>query len=205
MSQLPKVGEEEREDNYGHVFAASGPVVTGQKMSGSVRYELVRVGYCELVEEIIRLEGTVVSIASPENYNVDDIVLQTEFDGERTKYTVRPVHQEKLPENHSLLTGQRVLNSLFPCVQDGTTATPGAFGYGKTIISQSLPKYSTSDVFIYVGCGERGNKMSEVLRDFSTSDVFIYVGCGERGNKMSEVLRDFPELLVEIEAKLNRS
>lgn len=57
--------------------------------------------------------------------------------------------------------------SSFPrCVQGGTTAIPGAFGCGKTVISQSLSKYSNSDVIVYVGCGERGNEMSEVLRDF---------------------------------------
>lgn len=54
----------------------------------------------------------------------------------------------------------------YSCVQGGTTAIPGAFGCGKTVISQSLSKYSNSDIIIYVGCGERGNEMSEVLRDF---------------------------------------
>ena len=53
------------------------------------------------------------------------------------------------------------------CVQGGTTAIPGAFGCGKTVISQSLSKYSNSNIIIYVGCGERGNEMSEVLRDFA--------------------------------------
>ena len=52
------------------------------------------------------------------------------------------------------------------CVQGGTCAVPGAFGCGKTVISQSLSKFSNSDVVVYVGCGERGNEMSEVLRDF---------------------------------------
>ncbi|KAJ9586853.1 hypothetical protein L9F63_019535, partial [Diploptera punctata] len=110
-----------------------------------------------------------------------DIVLETEFDGEKSKYTmlqVWPVRQprpvtEKLPANHPLLCGQRVLDSLFPCVQGGTTAIPGAFGCGKTVISQSLSKYSNSDVIIYVGCGERGNEMSEVLRDFPELTVEI--------------------------------
>ena len=51
-------------------------------------------------------------------------------------------------------------------MQGGTTAIPGAFGCGKTVISQSLSKFSNSDVIVYVGCGERGNEMSEVLRDF---------------------------------------
>ena len=54
----------------------------------------------------------------------------------------------------------------FRCVLGGTTAIPGAFGCGKTVISQSLSKFSNSDVIVYVGCGERGNEMSEVLRDF---------------------------------------
>ena len=55
---------------------------------------------------------------------------------------------------------------VYRCVQGGTTAIPGAFGCGKTVISQSLSKFSNSDVIVYVGCGERGNEMSEVLRDF---------------------------------------
>lgn len=53
---------------------------------------------------------------------------------------------------------------VYRCVQGGTTAIPGAFGCGKTVISQSLSKYSNSDVIVYVGCGERGNEMSEVTR-----------------------------------------
>ena len=61
------------------------------------------------------------------------------------------------------------------CVQGGTTAIPGAFGCGKTVISQSLSKYSNSDVIIYVGCGERGNEMSEVLRDFPEVCMLINV------------------------------
>ena len=63
----------------------------------------------------------------------------------------------------------------FRCVQGGTTAIPGAFGCGKTVISQSLSKYSNSDVIIYVGCGERGNEMSEVLRDFPEVSVTINI------------------------------
>ena len=59
-----------------------------------------------------------------------------------------------------------VVSKCVRCVQGGTTAIPGAFGCGKTVISQSLSKFSNSDVIIYVGCGERGNEMSEVLRDF---------------------------------------
>ncbi|CAL1266819.1 unnamed protein product [Larinioides sclopetarius] len=123
--------------------------------------------------------GRVLFIAEPGSYTVDDIVLETEFDGQKSQYSmlqVWPVRQlrpvtEKLAANNPLLTGQRVLDALFPCVQGGTTAIPGAFGCGKTVISQSLSKFSNSDVIIYVGCGERGNEMSEVLRDFPEVEI----------------------------------
>jgi len=288
LHQLPKLDDEEKESNLGYIFGVSGPVVVANKMAGSAMYELVRVGYLQLVGEIIRLEGdlatiqvyeetsgltvgdpvfktgkplsielgpgimggifdgiqrplqdiadslqsiyiprgvdckslprgtlwdfkpsnirvgspvtggdifgivhenslikhkmmlnpkacgTVVRIAEPGNYHVEDIVLETEFEGVITKHSlfqIWPVRQmrpvaEKLAANHPLLTGQRVLDALFPCVQGGTTAIPGAFGCGKTVISQSLSKFSNSDAIIYVGCGERGNEMAEVLKDF---------------------------------------
>ncbi|KAF8400206.1 hypothetical protein HHK36_013502 [Tetracentron sinense] len=79
--------------------------------------------------------------------------------------TPRPV-ASKLAADTPLLTGQRVLDALFPSVLGGTCAIPGAFGCGKTVISQALSKYSNSDTVVYVGCGERGNEMAEVLMDF---------------------------------------
>ncbi|KAL3315871.1 V-type proton ATPase catalytic subunit A [Cichlidogyrus casuarinus] len=126
-------------------------------------------------------QGTVKWIAPAGNYTVDQDVIVTEFDGKETKHSmlqIWPVRKprptaEKLPANYPLLTGQRVLDALFPCVQGGTTAIPGAFGCGKTVISQSLSKYSNSDVIIYVGCGERGNEMSEVLRDFPELSIEV--------------------------------
>merc|ERR1711966_36351 len=77
----------------------------------------------------------------------------------------RPI-TEKLPGSVPLITGLRVIDGLFPSVLGGTCAVPGAFGCGKTVISQSLSKFSNSDVIVYVGCGERGNEMAEVLCDF---------------------------------------
>ncbi|CAO3606665.1 unnamed protein product [Mucor hiemalis] len=125
--------------------------------------------------------GTITYIAPKGQYTLEDVVLETEFEGETTKHTMRqlwPVRSprpvaEKLAANYPLLTGQRVLDSLFPCVQGGTTAIPGAFGCGKTVISQSLSKYSNSDIIIYVGCGERGNEMAEVLMDFPELSIDI--------------------------------
>ncbi|KAH0628610.1 hypothetical protein JD844_009968 [Phrynosoma platyrhinos] len=270
FSRLPKIRDEDRESVFGYVYGVSGPVVTACNMAGAAMYELVRVGHCELVGEIIRLEGdmatiqvyeetsgvsvgdpvlrtgkplsvelgpgimgaifdgiqrplsdisaqtqsiyiprgvnvtalsrdlkwdfspvknlrvgshitggdiyglvnenslikhkimlpprnrgTVTYIAPPGNYDSSDVVLELEFEGVKEKFTmvqVWPVRQirpvtEKLPANHPLLTGQRVLDALFP-------------------------------------------------------DVIIYVGCGERGNEMSEVLRDFPELTMEVDGKV---
>lgn len=72
----------------------------------------------------------------------------------------------RLPGDRPFITGQRVFDLLFPVVEGGSVAVPGGFGTGKTIIEQSLAKYSKADVMVYIGCGERGNEMAEVLHDF---------------------------------------
>ena len=111
-----------------------------------------------------------------ETFNVDDVVMEVynEQQGKTHKLTLshfwpvrkpRPI-MEKLPGNKALTTGLRVIDGIFPSVLGGTCAVPGAFGCGKTVISQSLSKFSNSDAIVYVGCGERGNEMAEVLSDF---------------------------------------
>ncbi|XP_074709441.1 V-type proton ATPase catalytic subunit A-like isoform X1 [Strix uralensis] len=157
-------------------FVPSKDVRVGSHVTGGDIYGTVAEN--SLIQHKImvppRSRGTVTYIAPPGHYSVSDVVLELEFQGSAEQLPmlqVWPVRQtrpvaEKLPANHPLLTGQRVLDALFPCVQGGTTAIPGAFGCGKTVISQSLSKFSNSDVIVYVGCGERGNEMSEVLRDF---------------------------------------
>ncbi len=121
-----------------------------------------------------RARGTITRIAEKGSYTVEDKVLEVEFDGKKSEYTMmhtwpvrvpRPV-AEKLPSDSPFIVGQRVLDALFPSVQGGTVCIPGAFGCGKTVISQSVSKFSNSDIIIYVGCGERGNEMAEVLMDF---------------------------------------
>lgn len=121
-----------------------------------------------------KAKGKIVSIQPTGQYNIEEPVLEVEFAGKLHKYSMShwwPVRQarpiaEKLDGNTPLLTGQRVLDALFPSVLGGTCAIPGAFGCGKTCISQALSKYSNSEVVIYVGCGERGNEMAEVLVEF---------------------------------------
>jgi len=125
--------------------------------------------------------GTVTKIHSngtdgQETFLVDDTVMEVYNEArDQTHYLSlshfwpvrrpRPI-TEKLPGSVPLITGLRVIDGLFPSVLGGTCAVPGAFGCGKTVISQSLSKFSNSDVIVYVGCGERGNEMAEVLCDF---------------------------------------
>jgi len=128
-----------------------------------------------------RAAGVVTRLAPAGTYRVDDSVYALENEGQEKSYGMvhswpvrvpRPT-SEKLAGDTPLLTGQRVLDALFPCVQGGTTAIPGAFGCGKTVISQALSKYSNSDCIVYVGCGERGNEMAEVLMEFPELEVEI--------------------------------
>ena len=75
-------------------------------------------------------------------------------------------YSEKLPPNTPLVTGQRILDTFFPIAKGGTAAIPGPFGSGKTVTQQSLAKWSDSQIIVYIGCGERGNEMTEVLKEF---------------------------------------
>jgi V/A-type H+-transporting ATPase subunit A len=79
--------------------------------------------------------------------------------------TPRP-YKRRLPMNEPLITGQRVIDSLFPLAKGGTAAIPGGFGTGKTLTQHQLAKWSNADIIVYVGCGERGNEITQVLEDF---------------------------------------
>lgn len=148
-----------------------GQHISGGDVIGSVR-ENVLVNHQIMVHP--NEQGEITFLAEEGEYTIEDEIMETNFNGVKTKHTMlqtwpvrtpRPV-VEKLEANHPLITGQRVLDGLFPVVQGGTCAVPGAFGCGKTVISQSLSKFSNSDVIVYVGCGERGNEMAEVLEEF---------------------------------------
>ncbi|CAD26038.1 VACUOLAR ATP SYNTHASE CATALYTIC SUBUNIT A (67 kDa) [Encephalitozoon cuniculi GB-M1] len=162
----------DREREYEFVPAVSaGDYVVGGDVFGKV-YENSLIETKILVPP--KKSGKVAFIACRGNYTLKDVVMELETGKgkeEMFMYHTWPVRiprpiEEKKNATHPLFTGQRILDSLFPCVQGGTTAIPGAFGCGKTVISQSLSKYSNSDAIVYVGCGERGNEMSEVLMEF---------------------------------------
>ena len=124
-----------------------------------------------------RARGTVKWIADKGSYTVDEKVLEVEFNGEKKEYSMmhswpvrvpRPV-AEKLPSDSPFIVGQRVLDALFPSVQGGTVCIPGAFGCGKTVISQSVSKFSNSDIIVYVGCFAAGTPV--LMADGQSSKI----------------------------------
>ncbi len=105
---------------------------------------------------------------------VEDTVAVLDADGQTVCLSLmqrwpsrrpRP-HRGKYPPNEPLLTGQRVVDTFFPIAKGGTAIIPGAFGTGKTVLEQTLAKWADADIVVYVGCGERGNEMTEVLEQF---------------------------------------
>jgi V/A-type H+-transporting ATPase subunit A len=118
-----------------------------------------------------RVSGTIASIISAGEYTVDTVIAEL-TDGTKLKMfhswpvkVPRPVAR-KMPPDQPFLTGQRVLDMLFPIAKGGSAIVPGGFGCGKTVVEQSISKYCNAQVIIYVGCGERGNEMAEVLTEF---------------------------------------
>ncbi len=119
--------------------------------------------------------GKLVHLASEGEYTVEDEIAVVETADEKEQPLTmahswpvrrpRPV-QERLRPTLPLITGQRILDTFFPITKGGTAAVPGPFGSGKTVLQHSLAKWSDADIIVYVGCGERGNEMAQVLEDF---------------------------------------
>ena len=122
-----------------------------------------------------RVSGTVTSIAPAGKYTVlETIATLTTEDGKEISLTMaqkwpvrvgRP-YQHKYPPTKPLCSGQRVIDTMFPIAKGGTAAVPGPFGSGKTVVQHQLAKWSDVDIVVYIGCGERGNEMTDVLREF---------------------------------------
>ncbi|HKM22892.1 MAG TPA: V-type ATP synthase subunit A, partial [Lachnospiraceae bacterium] len=123
-----------------------------------------------------QVTGIVKSVVPDGAYTVTDVVATIEQDNGETyelklahKWPIRvtrPV-EKRYSMRIPLLTGQRILDTLFPIAKGGTAAIPGGFGTGKTMTQHQIAKWSDADIIIYIGCGERGNEMTEVLEDFS--------------------------------------
>ena len=120
------------------------------------------------------ISGTLVSI-SEGDYTLNDTVAVVEKeDGTKVDITMlqkwpvrvgRP-YKQKLSPDMPLVTGQRVIDALFPIAKGGVAAVPGPFGSGKTVVQHQLAKWAEADIVVYIGCGERGNEMTDVLNEF---------------------------------------
>ncbi|SMG09595.1 V-type ATP synthase subunit A [Dethiosulfovibrio salsuginis] len=130
---------------------------------------------CQAIENLITVppdqNGGILAYIAPEgDYDLDypvaiydeiNLFMVQRWDVRRA----RPI-LERLPLSSPLITGQRVLDTLFPVAQGGAAVLPGGFGTGKTVTQQSVAKWCNADVIVYIGCGERGNEMTEVLEEF---------------------------------------
>ena len=120
------------------------------------------------------VDGEVIEVEDDGKFKLEDTVVKVKTDNgiENLKLyqywpvrVQRPIKRSK-PLSELLLTGQRVLDIFFPIAKGGTVAIPGGFGTGKTMLQHQLAQYSNADIIIYIGCGERGNEMTQVLEDF---------------------------------------
>ncbi len=116
-------------------------------------------------------QGVIRFAAEEGAYRLDDTLIELE-DGEKLTMVQRwPVRiarpfKERVLSAKPMITGQRIIDFLFPIIEGGSASIPGGFGTGKTILQQTLAKWSDADIIVYIGCGERGNEMTEVLREF---------------------------------------
>jgi V/A-type H+-transporting ATPase subunit A len=151
--------------------AEVGKKVVGGDILGTVKES-------ELIEHRILVppdvQGKIVELAEKDEYKVDDTIATVDSDGEQNELQMsqrwpvrkpRPYKQRLLPKV-PLITGQRIVDTFFPIAKGGTATIPGGFGTGKTVMQHQLAKWSDADIIIYIGCGERGNEMVDVLTSF---------------------------------------
>jgi V/A-type H+-transporting ATPase subunit A len=148
----------------------------GSKLSGGDM--LGTVAETDLVEHRILVppgvQGKLADIATQGDYTITEVIATIEANGTKTdlpmiqKWPVRKPRpfSQRLPPSVPLITGQRVIDTFFPIAKGGSASIPGGFGTGKTVTQQQLAKWSDANIIIYVGCGERGNEMVDVLTSF---------------------------------------
>ncbi|GAI88330.1 unnamed protein product, partial [marine sediment metagenome] len=120
-------------------------------------------------------KGILESVVPEGDYTVEEVIAVLRTDESKTKdlflmhkwpIRVQRPTKQRLPLDIPLITGQRVIDTLFPVAKGGTVAIPGGFGTGKTMTQQALAKWCDADLIVYIGCGERGNEITDVLTEF---------------------------------------
>ena len=166
---VPKLDREKKWDfvpvaNVGDKVQAGDILGTVQETPAVLHKIMVPPGMSGTVEWLHKGEATIIEPVcklKKENGDVVEIQMMQRWPVRRG----RPF-AEKLPPNEPMVTGQRVVDALFPIAKGGVAAVPGPFGSGKTVIQHQLAKWADADIIVYVGCGERGNEMTDVLMEF---------------------------------------
>ena len=167
--EVPALNREKKWDF--NAVVTPGTKVIGGDLIGTVQETAV------VLHKIMvppKMSGTITDIKSG-SFNVTETVatLKTD-DGREVPLTMtqrwpvrvgRP-YQHKYPPKRPLSSGQRIIDTMFPIAKGGTAAVPGPFGSGKTVVQHQLAKWADVDIVVYIGCGERGNEMTDVLREF---------------------------------------
>lgn len=156
-----------------HMTVKKGDHVSGGTIIAEVK-ETTAITHKVMVPP--KMEGCLLEVKEDGDYTINDTIAVLQLpDGEEKKLTMtqkwpiripRPT-MKRYPASRPLVTGQRILDTLFPIAKGGTAAIPGGFGTGKTMTQHQIAKWSDADIIVYIGCGERGNEMTQVLEDFS--------------------------------------
>jgi V/A-type H+-transporting ATPase subunit A len=160
-------------------FTMNPAVEVGANVAAGATLAQVTAPLPQLVLVPPQVSGRVEWLAEPGEY-ADDATIAVVIAADGTRHEVamshswpvrraRPV-RERLGANAPMITGQRIIDTLFPVARGGRAALPGGFGTGKTVLQEALAKWCDADVIVYVGCGERGNEMAEVLDEFPKLD-----------------------------------
>ena len=156
-----------------HMTVAVGDTVHGGDIIAEVPETSAIVHKCMVPPNVT---GIVINVVNDGEYTIDETLVTVELDNGQTLdlnmtqhwpiRVPRPTHH-RFPASVPLITGQRILDTMFPIAKGGTACIPGGFGTGKTMTQHQIAKWSDADIIIYIGCGERGNEMTQVLEEFT--------------------------------------
>ena len=156
-----------------HITVKPGEFVSGGTIIAEVQ-ETQAIVHKSMVPP--NISGTVLEVAMDGEYTINEPIVTVQLaNGKEEKLTLAQKWPIRVPRptaarfaaSKPLITGQRILDTLFPIAKGGTAAIPGGFGTGKTMTQHQIAKWSNADISIYIGCGERGNEMTQVLEEFS--------------------------------------
>ena len=156
-----------------HITVKTGEFVSGGTIIAEVQ-ETQAIVHKSMVPP--NISGTVLEVAMDGEYTINEPIVTVQLaNGKEEKLTLAQKWPIRVPRptaarfaaSKPLITGQRILDTLFPIAKGGTAAIPGGFGTGKTMTQHQIAKWSNADIIIYIGCGERGNEMTQVLEEFS--------------------------------------